>query len=167
MGGATSAGRAAYDPPALHRRPTGRPDRILLGLPEEARLRRRPEDIPVVPGAYVLCLVVTSPLTITIGGATHRLSAGRYLYCGSAYGPGGLRARIARHFRRKKPVRWHIDRLTTSARVRGAFVFPGGEECTLAALLSHLPMPIAGFGSSDCRHCRSHLFYWPNGIRRR
>ena len=26
-----------------------------------------------------------------------------------------------------------------------------------------LPMPIAGFGSSDCTTCRSHLLQWPNG----
>jgi Uri superfamily endonuclease len=31
-------------------------------------------------------------------------------------------------------------------------------------MCSYLPMPIAGFGSSDCATCRSHLLFWPNGM---
>lgn len=141
----------------------------LPGFPGSPVLRRRPEDIPALPGAYVLSLALARPLVVTLGGAGHKLAAGRYLYCGSAYGPGGLRARIARHMRPVKPVRWHIDRLTTAAgaRTRGAFVFPEGNECALALSLSQLPTPIAGFGSSDCRHCRSHLYYWPYRVRQR
>lgn len=133
--------------------------------PGRAQRLQPSEDIPAVPGAYVLALSLTRPLTITIGGAARMLSVGRYLYCGSAYGPGGLRARIARHFRRTKPVRWHVDRLTTAGQVRGAWIFPGGDECALARSLAHLPAPIPGFGSSDCRNCRSHLFYWPTGVK--
>jgi len=29
--------------------------------------------------------------------------------------------------------------------------------------LSQLPIPIPGFGSSDCAKCRSHLLQWSNG----
>lgn len=151
--------RAAAPAPAI--------DRCPPGLPDDAPLVCRPEDIPVVPGAYVLVLALTRPLAITICGVTRTLGAGRYLYCGSAYGPGGLRARIARHLRAAKPIRWHIDRLTTSGKVRGAWIFPDGDECALARSLAHLPAPIRGFGSSDCRSCRSHLFRWPYGVRRR
>jgi Uri superfamily endonuclease len=39
------------------------------------------------------------------------LPAGRYLYCGSAKGRGGLKARLSRHMRRGKSVRWHVDQL--------------------------------------------------------
>ena len=126
---------------------------------------RRPKDIPGAPGAYILVVALTRPLTITIFGTTGTLRAGHYLYCGSAYGPGGLRARIARHLRPSKPVRWHIDRLTTSGKVRGAWIFPDSDECALARSLAHLPVPIPGFGSSDCPNCRSHLFHWPRGLR--
>ena len=90
------------------------------------------------------------------------LPAGRYLYCGSANGPGGLKARLLRHMRRGKSVRWHIDQLTERGLVIGGWIFPGGDECELVQMCSHLPMPISGFGSSDCATCRSHLLQWSN-----
>lgn len=114
------------------------------------------------PGAYVLAVELAScSMTVALPGKPAvSLSPGRYLYCGSARGPGGLRARLGRHMRRGKTVRWHIDRLTEVGAVLGAWVFPGGCECELAAALSKLPAPIAGFGSTDCARCRSHLFRW-------
>jgi Uri superfamily endonuclease len=122
---------------------------------------------PVAGGAYVLAIELAKPLDVELPGQSPvSLPRGRYLYCGSAYGPGGLRARVARHMRRRKAIRWHVDRLTASGVVLGAWTFPGGDECELAAALSHLPMPIAGFGSSDCRRCRSHLLHWPAGHNR-
>jgi histidyl-tRNA synthetase len=123
-----------------------------------------PETIPAQPGAYILVIEIAAPLTIAFGGREGTLDAGRYLYCGSAKGPGGLRARIARHVRRGKAIRWHVDHLTERGIVLGAWVFPGGEECALAARLAHLPAPIPGFGSSDCRRCASHLFAWPGDL---
>ena len=39
----------------------------------------------------------------------------------------------------------------------GAWIFPGGDECRLVQMCSYLLMPIAGFGSSDCATCHSHL----------
>jgi Uri superfamily endonuclease len=59
----------------------------------------------------------------------------------------------------------NADRLTEAGMVVGAWVFPGGDECILAAALARLPIPIEGFGSTDCTRCRSHLFYWPETIR--
>ncbi len=129
-----------------------------------SRLFRTAADIPACAGAYVLVIDLAKSIKVAVGGrAPCALPAGRYLYCGSARGPGGLKARIARHMRRGKPVRWHVDHLTEHGAVRGAFVFPGGAECALAARLSHLPAPMPGFGSSDCRRCASHLFAWPSG----
>jgi Uri superfamily endonuclease len=65
--------------------------------------------------------------------------------------------------RRGKPVRWHVDQLTEQGLLIGSWIFPGGDECSLVQMSSHLPMPIAGFGSSDCATCRSHLLQWSNG----
>lgn len=108
-------------------------------------------------GAYVLVIVLPRPVA--------DLAAGRYLYCGSARGPGGIKARVGRHMRTVKAVRWHVDRLTVSGTVSGAWVDEGGDECALsAALADHgLPVPVKGFGASDCRSCAAHLYAWPAG----
>ncbi len=58
---------------------------------------------------------------------------------------------------RAKPRRWHIDQLTENGDVLGAWIFPGGIECDLVDMNSALPVPIVGFGSTDCKRCRSHL----------
>jgi len=39
------------------------------------------------------------------------LLPGYYIYIGSAFGPGGVRARMLRHLRADKPKHWHIDYL--------------------------------------------------------
>ena len=78
---------------------------------------------------------------------------GRYIYAGSANAPGGLKARVSRHTRRAKRSRWRIE----NGDVLGAWIFPDGVECDLVDMNSALPVPIVGFGSTDCERCRSHL----------
>jgi Uri superfamily endonuclease len=120
---------------------------------------------PSAPGAYILQIDIAESVWVTIARKPPmELAAGRYLYCGSAKGPGGLRARLARHMRRGKSVRWHIDQLTERGIVISSWIVPNGRECALVAMLGALPMPIPGFGSSDCMYCRSHLLYWPTGV---
>jgi len=112
-------------------------------------------------GAYLLVIDLDRPLALdiaTLRSAT--LPPGRYVYCGSAYGPGGLAARVGRHLRRDKPIRWHIDRVTAAGRVSSVGLAPGGSECdlfsrVLATKGAHVPLP--GFGNSDCRRCPAHL----------
>ncbi len=115
-------------------------------------------QIPAFPGAYLLLIKLTEPIVVRLSNMpSTSLIPGRYLYAGSAHGPGGLKARVSRHMRRAKPHRWHIDQLTETGDVLGAWIFPGGEECDLVERLSALPIPIARFGNSDCGRCRSHL----------
>jgi Uri superfamily endonuclease len=126
-----------------------------------ADLLKKAEHAPTEPGAYVLLIGLPVPVETALPGKpTTTLGAGRYLYCGSAKGPGGIRARLARHMRIEKSVRWHVDRLTEAGTVIGAWSFPGGDECDLVRTLSHLSFPIPGFGSTDCRMCQSHLLKW-------
>ena len=121
------------------------------------------DEIPALPGAYVLAINLSELVVVSIcRKPSAPLAPGCYLYCGSAKGPGGLAARLARHMRHGKAIRWHVDGLTESGTVLGAWTFPGGDECDLVAALSHLPVPIEGFGSTDCRRCRSHLLRWPD-----
>ncbi|WP_349627603.1 GIY-YIG nuclease family protein [Rhodopseudomonas sp. BR0G17] len=109
-----------------------------------------------------MAIAIAAPLTVRLGGGlSARLRPGRYLYCGSAYGPGGLQARLARHFRKDKSIRWHVDQLTTAGEVKGAWAVALGNECELVERLGFLPVPIDGFGATDCTHCRSHLLRWP------
>ncbi|TLG75625.1 GIY-YIG nuclease family protein [Methylocystis sp. B8] len=118
-------------------------------------------DVAAAPGAYALWLRLEAPLDVRVGKISATLPAGNYLYCGSARGPGGLRARLSRHMRPQKRAHWHIDQLTAVASVLGAFVQEDGDECAFNAALGDLPIPVAGFGSSDCRRCAAHLRLWP------
>jgi len=120
---------------------------------------------PARPGAYALWLRLAAPLAAKAGTNAAVLAAGDYFYCGSANGPGGLLARLARHMRKEKRAHWHVDQLTAAGKVLGAFIVEGGSECALAAALSDLPAPLPGFGSSDCPRCVSHLRYFPPGAR--
>ncbi len=94
------------------------------------------------------------------------LPRGRYLYVGSAHGPGGIRARARRHLRTDKPVHWHVDRLTNAFGVALVIAMPGGSECDLLARARALPgagIPAPGFGSTDCPTCPAHLVSLPDG----
>ncbi|MCP5367575.1 MAG: GIY-YIG nuclease family protein [Hyphomicrobiales bacterium] len=122
-------------------------------------------DLPAAAGAYALVLELVRPLAVTLPGRPPvDLEPGWYLYAGSANGPGGIRARVGRHLRGGKTVRWHVDRLTNSAGVAAVAAFPGGSECAVAAALrqSGAPVPAPGFGSTDCRQCPSHLLSLPD-----
>jgi sugar fermentation stimulation protein A len=84
---------------------------------------------------------------------------GVYLYVGSAQ--RNLSARLERHNRKNKILRWHVDFLSVRAKMLGAITIPGPREleCKLVKKLSSRFEPgIPGFGASDCR-CNGHLFY--------
>jgi Uri superfamily endonuclease len=124
------------------------------------------DPIGTEPGAYLLAIDLAGelPLDIAALGPGASLAPGRYVYCGSAYGPGGMRARVARHLRQDKTPRWHVDRLTLTGRVVETGALAGGSECDLCAGLRALPgvrVPLLGFGSSDCRTCPAHLLAVP------
>jgi histidyl-tRNA synthetase len=132
-------------------------------MTKEIRFCSKADEPPSLPGAYVMAIELADTVVVMLSGRSSiALPAGRYLYCGSAKGPGGLKARLSRHVRRGKSVRWHVDQLTERGLVIGSWIFPGGDECEVVQMCSYLPMPIAGFGSSDCATCRSHLLQWSN-----
>ncbi len=117
--------------------------------------------LPRAPGAYALVVRLTRRATVTLSGERRLgLPRGRYLYAGSAYGPGGIGARVARHLRAGKRSLWHIDQLTAAAHIEAVAAIPGGDECAIVSEALGLPdaeVPIPGFGSSDCRACAAHL----------
>lgn len=115
-------------------------------------------------GVYILALEVEREIRVRVGAlGALEFKPGRYVYLGSAQ--SGVEARISRHFRGEKRVRWHIDYLLSSGSVRllwaAAFPLPRNYECRLAAMASELGgKPVKGFGSTDCR-CSSHLYLFP------
>ena len=111
-------------------------------------------------GLYIAAFHLAADRTIRVGRLGRiEFKRGVYLYVGSAR--RGLTARLARHGRRGKSLRWHIDYLSTKAAMLGAIVVPWRRdgECALAEEVGRLyPRAVAAFGASDCR-CGGHLFY--------
>lgn len=114
-------------------------------------------------GTYLL-LLECDRCTLFRAGKLGTLTAkpGFYLYVGSAFGPGGLRARIAHHARIAQRAHWHVDYLRAVTRPVKAWCRDGArlEHRWAQALLQwqHAAAPFRGFGSSDCG-CPAHLFY--------
>lgn len=114
------------------------------------------------PGTYALLLRADTAQTIEVGALGElAVRPGRYVYVGSAFGPGGVRARVHRHARDDGATHWHIDYLravTTLARVWWTHD-DARRECAWATALHdrvRATVPLRGFGASDCT-CQSHL----------
>ncbi len=116
-------------------------------------------------GTYILWLFLHNYKRIQVGSlGTFDFMAGYYAYIGSALGPGGLAARLKRHFTRDKPLRWHIDYLTVQLKPFGAWYINDQKRwehlwANAFQVNSEALMPAKGFGATDCR-CPSHLFYF-------
>lgn len=89
---------------------------------------------------------------------TFDFPAGRYVYTGSA--KRYFQARIHRHLRQEKTLRWHIDYLLTAPGVTVTSVqSSSADECGLNQSTGGTVV-VPGFGASDCRRgCGSHLKY--------
>lgn len=118
-----------------------------------------------LPGTYTLIFSSSRKEQISIGKlGTLQLKPGFYVYIGSAFGPGGLKARIAHHCRRAVRPHWHIDYLSPFLELNSIWYTydPAGREHHWANILFKMRLasvPLTGFGSSDCR-CRSHLLFF-------
>ena len=112
--------------------------------------------------AYALVMRLDEDTALRVG-ALGKLPfpRGYYVYVGSAV--RGMASRVARHMRRDKRLRWHVDYLTRQTRIVAAWCDPGDEahECLWSRRLARLKeanLSPRGFGSSDCR-CPSHLIH--------
>jgi len=118
---------------------------------------------PAAKGSYLLWLYLRRGHEIEIGKlGPHCFSRGWYFYCGSAFGPGGLQARLNHHLNVSPRTHWHIDYLKVRAEIRSVWLCRGVNlEHDWSRMLLTLPgalAPVPGFGSSDC-NCLSHLVY--------
>jgi Uri superfamily endonuclease len=118
-------------------------------------------------GTYLLLLRLERDTKLAVGRlGSFLFPTGWYAYPGSALGPGGLAARLARHQRQSKRLHWHIDYLLAHGTLMSIWQveYPDRLECTWAAAIQQWDdtrTPVTGFGSSDC-HCPTHLFHWPD-----
>jgi Uri superfamily endonuclease len=126
--------------------------------------------LPDNPGTYAVHLRLLNDQLLQIGRlGIFSFPAGEYVYSGSAFGPGGLRARLGRHLRGRGKPHWHIDYLRGAARVLGAWYSLSAHslECQWSQALAELPgafIPAPRFGASDCHSgCRAHLVAFSAG----
>jgi Uri superfamily endonuclease len=126
-----------------------------------------PTTLPTLPpdtGTYVLIMTVDTGQTLTIGQlGDFYFHEGCYAYVGSAFGAGGLRARLGHHLKTAAKPHWHIDFLRRVARVEAIWLVTGKQrhEHVWATMVGGLPgmhIPLPRFGASDCK-CPAHLFF--------
>jgi Uri superfamily endonuclease len=117
------------------------------------------------PGTYALILECAVLAELRIGRRLRMdTEPGYYIYVGSAFGPGGVRARVSRHFQKEKVKRWHIDFLREFVTFREVWYSHAPEhlEHVWARIFKDMAgySSVEGFGCSDCK-CWSHLFRAP------
>jgi len=115
------------------------------------------------PGTYALILQCLTNEKIQVGHSRQMdVKPGYYIYVGSAFGPGGVIARVSRHCRQTKFRHWHIDYLrefVTPLTVWYSYHSEHLEHHWAQALLDLKDIQaVKGFGCTDCK-CYSHLFW--------
>jgi Uri superfamily endonuclease len=119
------------------------------------------------PGTYALVLASQKTGPVRIGKlGTLELKQGVYIYVGSAFGAGGLAARIGHHTQIAARPHWHIDYLRAACDLIEIWFTTEAarREHSWAGAVARLPgagVPMPGFGSSDCQ-CAAHLFWFKN-----
>jgi Uri superfamily endonuclease len=129
-------------------------------------------DLPEDKGTYILIAQVSDMKRLEIGShGEFNIVPGFYAYVGSAFGSGGLRARVGHHLESIDEPHWHIDYLLQVAIPVEVWFTTADQklERQWAEMLEDAPgfrVPIPRFGCSDYHRSRaSHLFYskrWPS-----
>ncbi len=118
-----------------------------------------------LPGTYAIIFTASRKRKLVIGKlGTLQFKPGYYVYVGSAFGPGGLKARIGHHRKNSNRLHWHIDYLRAFLRPDEVWYThdPTHREHQWSHVLARAEgasIPLPGFGSSDCR-CKSHLYFF-------
>jgi Uri superfamily endonuclease len=126
------------------------------------------DQIPAESGSYMLLARLREEASVRVGAlGVCNFMPGFYIYCGSACGPGGLRARINHHLQPSQKPSWHFDFLKPELIIDAAWFISTEDplECSFMDSLCRLPqakLPVRFFGSRDCRSgCYAHLVSFP------
>ena len=115
-------------------------------------------------GTYIFFARLDSDRDIHINKAGHarQCPKGWYAYVGSAFGPGGLKSRLNRHFLKNGKAHWNIDffRQAVKPHPKAWVSFQSRKlEPLWSSVFQVMPgvsMPIANFGNADARSDSSH-----------
>jgi len=115
------------------------------------------------PGSYALIFHCDQTLDVDVGALGQlTLLPGYYIYIGSAFGSGGVAARIAHHCQISLRPHWHLDYLRPHMRLLEIWctydsVRREHQWAEQLARLRGVRQPFPGFGASDC-DCFTHFF---------
>lgn len=125
-------------------------------------MNRDEPGLRALSGTYALLLRAETERSLAVGplGTLH-LQSGVYVYVGSAFGPGGVRARVKRHVRDDGARHWHVDYVWAVTRLAAVWYTHDADrrECTWAGVLRRMEdarVPLEGMGVSDCT-CVAHI----------
>lgn len=123
-------------------------------------------------GVYSLLFFIKQKTALTVGAlGLQNLPSTLYVYTGSAFGPGGLKARLKHHINKSYNRRsWHIDFLLTHKNTILTAIMAAQSnnnmECEINRFIKEkggAKIPVPGFGASDCKNkCVSHLLFFPD-----
>lgn len=122
--------------------------------------------LPKMKGTYIIVAYCSKPKTISVGARGQiKMIRGYYFYVGSAFGPGGLSARLKHHLSPSPKPHWHFDYLKQCLKIHSIWYTCDLErhEHEWAKILLNaegVSIPVKGLGASDC-NCASHFIYSP------
>jgi len=116
-------------------------------------------------GTYALILKASSLFSV-VAGKLGKIEGGPgyYIYTGSAFGPGGLQARLNHHLGKSERPHWHIDHIRKKVPIIEIWYTTdqvSREHQWFEILINYRrsAIPFPGFGSSDCK-CISHMVFF-------
>jgi Uri superfamily endonuclease len=117
-----------------------------------------------LPGTYALLFSSAADRPVLVGqlGRLH-VCRGFYVYIGSAFGPGGVQARVAHHRAPSIHPHWHIDYIQGVTQLQEIWwthdlMRREHQWADLFKRMRGASIPLRGFGSSDCA-CESHFYF--------
>ena len=132
---------------------------------------------PNLSGIYSLVLFVHCKTVLSVGALGSQIfPKGYYVYTGSAFNTGGLKARIKHHINKKNLESrnfWHVDFFLTHnhSEVIGVVAMQTAKkmECKINCYIKEeeaARVLVPGFGSSDCKKkCTSHLLFFSDRVK--